>query len=66
MTTPDTKVACSSCNLRELCMPLGLQASEMTKLDHLVTRRQRVAKGASLFSLGGVFTSLYAIRTGFF
>jgi CRP/FNR family transcriptional regulator len=59
-------VACSQCNLRELCMPAGLTASELDRLDELVTTRRRVRKGAALFRTGQPFESLFAIRAGFF
>lgn len=60
------KVACSNCNLRELCMPAGMSGDEMRRLDTVVAGRRRVAKGTSLFGLGDPFESLYAIRTGTF
>lgn len=60
------KVACSGCNLRELCLPMGLNHEEMDKLDHLVSTRKRVKRGDALFSAGDTFTSLYAVRSGFF
>lgn len=60
------KVACSNCNLRELCMPIGLNNDEMQRLDDVVAKRRRVKQGEHLFSSGDHFTSLYAIRTGFF
>lgn len=60
------KVACSNCNLRELCMPIGLNNDEMQRLDEVVAKRRRVKQGEHLFSSGDHFTSLYAIRTGFF
>jgi CRP/FNR family transcriptional regulator, anaerobic regulatory protein len=60
------KVACSSCNLRELCMPVGLEIEDMKKLDEVVATRRQVKQGKMLFGSGDPFTSLYAIRTGFF
>jgi CRP/FNR family transcriptional regulator len=60
------KVACSNCNLRELCMPVGLSDQELKRLDDLVTVRRKVKRGDTLFTNGEQFTSLYAIRTGFF
>jgi CRP/FNR family transcriptional regulator len=60
------KVACSNCNLRELCMPLDLNAEELRRIDELVTTRRKVKRGATLFHNGEKFNSLYAIRTGFF
>ncbi len=60
------KVACSNCNLRELCMPLGLSESEMERVDDVVATRRKVARGDNLFRNGDKFNALYAIRTGFF
>ncbi len=60
------KVACSNCNLRELCMPLGLSSTELDRIDDVVASRRKVKRGAMLFRNGEKFVSLYAIRTGFF
>jgi CRP/FNR family transcriptional regulator len=60
------KVACSSCNLRELCLPVGLSHADIEKLDALVATRRSVARGDTLFRSGEVFQSLFAVRTGFF
>ena len=65
--TPLTfKVACSNCNLRELCMPLGLNSAELERIDDIVANRRKIRRGTTLFRNGDKFTSLYAIRTGFF
>lgn len=47
-------------------MPTGFNAEEMQKLDEVVEKRRRVKQGELLFSSGDSFSSLYAIRTGFF
>ncbi len=60
------KVACSSCNLRELCLPLGLSGEQMDRLDDLVANRRTVPRGEALFRAGESFASLFAVRTGFF
>ena len=60
------KVACSNCNLRELCMPLGLSNEEIDRLDDVVANRRKIKRGTALFRNGEKFPSLYAIRTGFF
>jgi len=60
------KVACSNCNLRELCMPVALSPEEVERVDAVVAGRRRVKRGAALFRSGEPFTSLFAIRTGFF
>ncbi len=66
MNQETIKVACSSCNLRELCMPVGFTPEDLEKLDGVVAVRKKVKQGGLLFSNGDQFTSLYAIRTGFF
>lgn len=66
MNPQTIKVACSNCNLRELCMPIGLSAEELERIDEMVAARRKIKRGATLFCNGEKFTSLYAIRTGFF
>jgi len=63
---PAIKVACSNCNLRELCMPLALNDQQLQRIDDLVATRRKVKRGGTLFRNGEVFTSLFAIRSGFF
>ena len=60
------KVACSNCNLRELCLPVGMSSEQLDRLDAIVATRRTLARGDALFRAGEAFTSLYAIRTGFF
>jgi len=60
------KVACSSCNLRELCLPIGLAQSDMERLDAVVDTRRSLKRGEALYSAGDAFKSLYAVRTGYF
>ncbi|MBP7131569.1 MAG: fumarate/nitrate reduction transcriptional regulator Fnr [Aquabacterium sp.] len=60
------KVACSSCNLRELCLPVGLTPPQLRQLDTLVAARRTVKRGDALFHSGEPFRSVYAVRTGFF
>ena len=60
------KVACSSCNLRELCLPVGLTRENLDRLDTLVATRRSVGRGETLFRAGDAFAALYAVRTGFF
>jgi CRP/FNR family transcriptional regulator len=66
MNPQTIKVACSNCNLRELCMPLGLTPEELDRIDNVVSSRRKVKRGTPLFRNGEKFSSLYAIRTGFF
>jgi len=66
MDIQSIKVACSGCNLRELCLPMGLKPQELEHLDQIISNRRRIKRGASLFSAGEAFTALYAVRSGFF
>jgi CRP/FNR family transcriptional regulator len=47
-------------------MPVGFDQKDMHKLDEIVTVRKKIKQGDFLFENGEIFTSLYAIRTGFF
>ncbi len=60
------KVACSSCNLRELCLPVGMSNDQLEQLENMVAARRTVARSDTLFRAGDAFQSLYAVRTGFF
>lgn len=60
------KTACSNCNLRELCLPLGLSDEEINRLDDLVSIRKRIKRGDHLYHAGQAFDAIYAIRSGFF
>jgi len=59
------ETACSSCNLRELCLPKQVDAEDMARVEQIVFARRRVRRGESLFKAGDVFTSLYSVRSGF-
>ena len=45
---------------------MGLNDSEMERIDEIVATRRKVARGDNLFRNGEKFNALYAIRTGFF
>ena len=47
-------------------MPVGLNAEQLIRVDELVAIRRSIKRGTALFHSGEKFTSLYAIRTGFF
>ncbi|MDI9334961.1 MAG: fumarate/nitrate reduction transcriptional regulator Fnr [Cytophagales bacterium] len=66
MKTETFKVACSNCNLRELCLPIGLSEKDFQRVEQLVSQRRKVVRGQTLFRNGEKFESLYAIRSGFF
>ena len=65
--TPHCTAVCSNCNLREICLPIGLTKEELHAVDaRLVAVRHKVARGETLFQAGDHFSSVYAIWTGFF
>jgi CRP/FNR family transcriptional regulator, anaerobic regulatory protein len=60
------KVACAGCNLRELCLPVGMSDQQLDQLEQMVSVRRGLARGEALFRSGEAFSALYAVRTGFF
>jgi len=59
--------ACSTCNLRELCLPCcNLDRAELELANRLAFVRTHLRRGESLFRTDDRFTSLYAVRKGFF
>ncbi len=66
MTPATLKIACSTCNLRELCLPVGLLPAELARIESVLDTRRHVGRREALYRQGDPFTSLYAIRTGVF
>jgi len=64
-TAARLRVACANCNLRELCLPLGLSQGELEKVEHMVSTRRRLKRGESVYRSGDRFDALYALRVGF-
>ena len=61
---PDRKTHCASCNVRESCFPVGLDADAVRQLDAVVHSRIRVRRRDTLYRPGEPFASLYAVRLG--
>ncbi len=57
---------CGTCSLAELCLPMGLAAGDMQRLEELITPRGPVNEGEHLFRIGDPLRVLYAVRGGFF
>ena len=60
------KASCATCSMHQLCLPMGLDDNDMDRLDQIIGRRRKVARGANLFRIGDPFQILYAIRLGHF
>ncbi|WP_121323568.1 fumarate/nitrate reduction transcriptional regulator Fnr [Paraburkholderia sp. RAU2J] len=62
--TARTAARCSSCSMRQLCMPQGLSAEELAKLETLICSARSVQRGEALYRSGDRFDSVYAVRSG--
>jgi len=60
----DLKAVCTTCSLRELCMPFGFATDEMAQIDSLVRTRRRLRRGETLYDAGDSFTGLFAVWVG--
>lgn len=58
------KVACQECSLAQLCLPAGLKAGDMRRLDDLVEERATYQRGETLYRKGQPMRSIYAVRSG--
>jgi CRP/FNR family transcriptional regulator, anaerobic regulatory protein len=58
------KTQCSTCHLRELCLPCGMGDIDLTRLDGLGFTRRRVKAGDILYREGDRFQYIYAVRSG--
>jgi CRP/FNR family transcriptional regulator, anaerobic regulatory protein len=57
---------CSTCHLKELCLPCGLTGGDVQRLDGLKFARRRIKEGEALYHEGERFQFMYAVRSGTF
>ncbi|HWI78887.1 MAG TPA: helix-turn-helix domain-containing protein [Ramlibacter sp.] len=60
------KTLCSTCHLKDVCLPCGLAGPDVQRLDALMFSRRRVKEGQALYSEGDTFQFIYAVRSGTF
>jgi len=60
----DLKSHCTTCSMRELCLPVGLAPDDLKAVDSAIGTRVKLKKGESLYRAGETFTALYAVRLG--
>ena len=60
------KSLCSNCHLRDLCLPCGLEGSDVQRLDSLLFGRRRIRTGETLYRPEDRFQFIYAVRSGTF
>ena len=58
------KTLCSTCHLRELCLPCGMTGADVGRLDDMKFARRQVKAGENLYREGDRFQFIYAVRTG--
>jgi CRP/FNR family transcriptional regulator len=65
-TVAPLKILCSSCHLRDVCLPCGMTGTDMARLDSLMFGRRKVRLGETLYREGDRFQFIYAVRSGTF
>jgi CRP/FNR family transcriptional regulator len=63
-TSNALKTLCSTCHLRELCLPCGMTGADVDRLDDMKFARRKVRAGENLYREGDRFQFIYAVRTG--
>lgn len=64
VTLNDLKVACENCSLSRLCLPMGLEEKDITRLDQIISRSKPHHRNDYLFREGDTFKGIYAVKTG--
>ena len=57
---------CRQCSLGKLCLPVGLDKSDMSALESIVDTGRVFQDGASVYSAGQDFEYIYAVKSGMF
>jgi CRP/FNR family transcriptional regulator len=60
------KASCSACSMHQLCLPMGLDEADISRLDQIIGRRRRLVRDERLYAMGEAFRTLYAVRYGHF
>jgi CRP/FNR family transcriptional regulator len=58
--------SCGHCSLRQLCLPAGIGAQDLARLDSVVRRRRPLKRDERLFRHGDASSSVYVARNGAF
>lgn len=61
-----TSPACSTCGLRNICLPRKLASEELKSFEFIIPHSKKVSKGDKLFRKADQFKNLYSIRIGSF
>lgn len=52
--------------MHQLCLPMGLENDDITRLDNIIGKRRRLLRDERLYQMDEPFRNLYAIRFGHF
>ncbi len=66
MTPNSSKMSCLNCRLSDLCLPFGLQITEIEALEIIIKNKQPLQIKDVLYSKNQTCKSLYAVKTGSF
>jgi len=58
--------SCAHCSLQQLCLPAGIDADELKRLDQIVKLRRPTQRNERLFRISDALVSLYIAREGAF
>lgn len=58
--------SCAHCSLQQLCLPAGIDADELRRLDAIVKLRRPAQRNERLFRIADPLVSLYIARDGAF
>lgn len=61
---PRQATNCNSCRLSSLCFPENLPSSAVAAVSDLIRQRRPLSRGEPLFTAGGPFRAIYAVRSG--
>ncbi len=60
------QISCSSCSLADLCLPHGLDNTELQKLENIIQHKPVLEKGEAQYHAGDSHQAIYAVRSGAF
>ena len=64
VTLNNIKVACENCSLSRLCLPMGLDNQDVSRLDEIVQRTKPHHRNDYLFREGDKLKGIYTVKTG--
>ncbi len=58
------QVSCNNCSLDTICLPRGLTAQEVEKVNQVIKRKKTLQRGDYLYHEGMLFKGILAIKSG--